>query len=70
MSERTAQIAEMVDMLPEQDQALAFELIKKLVLAWDPDFTRLTSDERRRVEEAENDPFIAADDIDWSSIGV
>jgi hypothetical protein len=70
MSEKTAQIAEMVDMLPEQDQALAFELIKKLVLAWDPDFNRLTKDERHRVEEAENDPFIPADDIDWSSIGV
>ena len=29
------QIADMVDMLPEKDQALAFELVKKLVLAWD-----------------------------------
>ena len=36
------QIAGMVDMLPEQDQTLAFELVKKLVLAWDPDFTKLT----------------------------
>jgi len=36
------QIADMVDMLPEQDQALAFELVKKLVLAWDPDFSKVT----------------------------
>ena len=33
------QIADMVDMLPEQDQTLAFEVLKKMVLAWDPDFT-------------------------------
>ena len=37
MTEKARQIAEMVDMLPEQDQVLAFELVRKLVLAWDPD---------------------------------
>ena len=31
------QIASMVEMLPEADQALAYTLVKKLVLAWDPD---------------------------------
>ena len=40
MSERTARIAEMVDMLPEQDQVLAYELIRRMVLAWDPEFTK------------------------------
>lgn len=29
------EIANMVDMLPEQEQLLAFELIKRMVLAWD-----------------------------------
>lgn len=29
------QIAQMVDMLPETDQTLALELVKKLVLAWE-----------------------------------
>lgn len=66
MSEKTMQIAEMVDMLPEQDQNLAFELIKKLVLAWDPDFTKLTSRERKELEEAENDPeYINHNSINW-----
>lgn len=66
MSERTMQIAEMVDMLPEQDQTLAFEVIKKLVLAWDPDFTKLTPKERRELEEAENDTeIISHDEINW-----
>ena len=42
MAPKSQAIAQMVDMLPEQDQQLAFELVKKLVLAWDPDFTKLT----------------------------
>ena len=47
------QIADMVEMLPEPDQALAFELVKKLVLAWDPDFTKLTPAERAELDKAD-----------------
>ncbi len=66
MSEKVMQIAEMIDMLPEQDQRLAYELIKKLVLAWDPDFTKVTPKERKELEEAEADPeLIDMDDINW-----
>ena len=66
MSNKVQQIAEMIDMLPEQEQEFAYELIKKLVLAWDPDFTKLTPDERKALEQAEADPeFISINDIDW-----
>lgn len=66
MSEKVMQITEMIDMLPEQDQRLAYELIKKLVLAWDPDFTKVTPKERKELEEAEADPeLIDMDDINW-----
>lgn len=66
MSEKTMQIAEMIDMLPEQDQLLAYDIIKKLVLAWDPDYTKLTPQERRELEEAEADPeTVSIDEIDW-----
>ncbi len=66
MSEKVMQIAEMIDMLPEQDQSLAYELIKKLVLAWDPDFTKVTPKERRELEEAEADPeLVDMNDINW-----
>ncbi len=66
MSEKVMRIAEMTDMLPEQDQSLAYKLIKKLVLAWDPDFTKVTPKERRELEEAEADPeLIDMDSIDW-----
>lgn len=65
MSNKAQQIAEMIDMLPEQEQEFAYELIKKLVLAWDPDFTKLTPDERKALEQAEADPeFISINDID------
>ena len=46
------QIANMVDMLPESDQALALELIKKLVLAWDPDYTKVTPIEKAQLDKA------------------
>ena len=39
MSEIAMNAAHMIDMLPDPDKNLAYELIKKLVLAWDPDFT-------------------------------
>lgn len=53
MSNTAQQVANMIDMLPENDQQLAFELIKKLVLAWDPDFTKVTPQEAKELEEAE-----------------
>ena len=40
----------MVDMLPEQEQLLAYELVKRMVLAWDCDFTKLTQSEREALE--------------------
>ncbi len=42
MSTVAQQIVEMIDMLPEQEQLLALELVKRMVLAWDGDFTKIT----------------------------
>lgn len=58
----------MIDMLPEQEQDLAFELIKRMVLAWDPDFTRVTPEEAAGIQAAERSGFIADEDIDWSNL--
>jgi len=52
----------MVNMLPEQEQDLAYEIIKRLVLAWDPDFTKVTPAERARLEIAERE-LISGDTI-------
>lgn len=65
MSDTTREIMEMVDMLPEPDQQLVSELVKKLVLAWDPDFTKLTPAERAELEEAEAGEHFGADAINW-----
>ena len=42
MSTATKEMIDLMEILPESDQNLALELVRKLVLAWDPDFTKLT----------------------------
>ena len=63
--------ASMVDMLPEQEQAFAIEMLKRLVRAWDPDFTKLTPSEAAAVEKAErqiaNGEYKTLDEIDWDA---
>lgn len=58
-----------MEILPESDQNFALEFIKKLVLAWDPDYTKVTPAERKALEEAEKDVAengtISHDDINW-----
>ena len=64
------QIAHMVEMLPESDQTLAFELVKKLVLAWDPDYTKLTPleelDLNRAADEMDAGDYVTDDAINWN----
>lgn len=68
MSPRTQQIVKMYEMLPEQEQELAYEIIKRFVLAWDPDFTKVTSDERKQIDNAEKSGYISDEDIDWDNL--
>ena len=56
MSETAQKIAETFDMLPEDQQKLAYELLKTMVRNWDPDFTNLTPSEADALKDAENDP--------------
>lgn len=70
MSAVSKEIINMIDMLPEQEQELAFELIKRMVLAWDSDFTKLTPLERDRLSKAgkeiEEGETVNHSDIDWN----
>ena len=67
MSAVVKEAAELMDILPTSEQTLALEMIKRLVLAWDPDFTRLTPRERQELELAREDPeTISHEMIDWS----
>lgn len=69
MGNTAQQVAKMVEMLPESDQKLAYELIKKLVIAWDPDYTRVTPTEAQQLEEAEKafarGEYVTQEEIDW-----
>ena len=69
MSTLSMDTAKMMDMLPANDQRFAYEFVKKLVLAWDPDFTKVTPDEAARIKAAEESGFVFDDEIDWDKIG-
>ena len=54
---------------PKKARNFAFEFIKKLVIAWDPDFTKVTQKEYDEIiaaeKEIENGDFVRHEDIDW-----
>ena len=58
-----------MQLLPESDQSLVLEIVKKLVIAWDPDYTKTMPDEERALEEAEKEigkgETISHDSIEW-----
>lgn len=69
MSERTKEMFQLVDMLPETEQEFINEMIKRVVLAWDPDFIKSTAVERERMNAAEcelaNGEYVSHEDV-WS----
>ncbi len=68
MSNVAMDAARLLDMLPEEDKQFAYEFIKKLVLAWDPDFTKVTSEEAKLIAQAENSGFVDESEIDWDNL--
>ena len=68
MSDLTLEAARMMEILPESDQRFAYEFIKKLVRAWDPDYTKVTPEEAREIQDAEESGFIDDADIDWDNL--
>ena len=68
MSDIAMDAARLLEMLPESEEHFAYELIKKLVRAWDPDFPRLTPEEANRLAVAEKSGFVDEQDIDWENL--
>ena len=62
MSNVALDAARMMDMLPEDEKEFAYEFIKKLVKAWDPDFTKATPEEAEKMEAAEKSGFVEESD--------
>ena len=58
-----------MDILPDEDILMVNALVKKLVIAWDPDFTKVTARERELLEksnsEINNGDFISEESF-WS----
>lgn len=71
MSELALKTATMLDCLPQEEQKLAYELVRRIVLAWDPDFTKLTPDETAELEKAEAEidrgDVVSDSEIDWDA---
>ena len=71
MSELAIKAASMLDMLPQAEQQLAFEMLKRIVLAWDADFTKVTPAEAAALDAAEAEiargETVADDAIDWDA---
>ncbi len=69
MSGAVKEAVSLMEVLPESDKNFALEFIKKLVIAWDPDFTKVTPSERKALEEAEKDieenGTVLHDAINW-----
>lgn len=69
MSGAVKEATTLLEILPEKDQDFALEFIRKLVIAWDPDFTKVTPTERAELEEIEKDMkengTIPHDAINW-----
>lgn len=38
------------------------------VLLWDPDFTKVTSEEAKHIRDAEKSGFVDESDIDWDNL--
>lgn len=49
------QTTELLTLLPEEELSLVNSLVKKLVLAWDPNFTKLTPSEKLAVDKADKE---------------
>ena len=72
MTAATREITQMLEMLPEDEQKFACEVMRKLILAWDSDFTKLTPTEAAELklahEQVSNGDVFSDNEIDWDNL--
>ena len=49
-------------------QGVNLDILKKLVRAWDPDFSKVTPEKARLIAQAEESGFVDEDEIDWNDL--
>lgn len=59
----TADIVQLVEMLPLAYKDRAYEMLKQLVLEWNPDFTKVTPAEAESLSKAETDGWVFEEDV-------
>lgn len=59
MSNLREETISLINCLPDEDLVLFYELAKRLILAWDPDFTKLTKSEEERIKKIEDSSVIS-----------
>lgn len=69
MSPIAKETIDMISLLPEQEQKLINELVKRVFIALDPDYTKLTAEEQSKLLKAEEDikngDIVDHNDINW-----
>ena len=55
MSSQVLEATNLMENLPIEDQTLALQMIKKIFLAWDPYYTKLTKKEKEMLEKADKE---------------
>lgn len=68
MSNNTKQLLSIYELLPVRDQNMILELTQKLLLAYDPEYTKVLPDEAAAIDEALNDYKDGINVCDESSI--
>ena len=68
MSNNTKQLISIYELLPSADQDMILELSKKLLLAYDPDYTKVLPHEAKAIDEALKDYSEGVNICDGSSI--
>lgn len=60
----------LLELLPEKEQDLALTFIQKLVLAWDPDYTKVSTSEKNTLnmteKELKNKEITLHNEINWN----
>ena len=68
MSNNTKQLISIYELLPSADQDMILELSKKLLLAYDPDYTKVLPHEAKVIDEALKDYSEGVNICDGSTI--
>ncbi len=69
ISKMSEEAINLMEILPKNEQKSVLEFLKKLVLTWDTDYTKVTDRERAELDEAmqdfKNGETISHNDINW-----